>query len=628
MTLLTLQDVAYGHGAELLLNGVTFAIEENDRVSLIGRNGAGKSTLMNILMGEYELDGGSIIRKQNLKCAFLPQAVPRDLEGSVYDNVAKGLGEVGEILIRAEYCSKQVEIDPSDKNLNALEKAQSKIEDKNLWETERFLHQLLEKMELDPEDEVKGFSAGLKRRVLLGRAVVSRPEFLMLDEPTNHLDIPSIQWLENFLDKFDGALLFVSHDRQFLRSLSKRALIVERGKCETFKGNYDASLELWAEHQRVVEIEEKQFDKRLAEEEVWIRQGIKARRTRNEGRVRALEGMRSERQGRSQKMGQVNFRVQDGEKSGHKVIEVKKLSYAWGEQTMFTDLNLLIERGDKLAIVGANGCGKTTLLNLLLGKLEPQTGTVVQGTNLTTAFFDQLHAALDPRKTVRENLADGSDYVEMGGRRQHVMGYLQNFLFSPQRAQSPVQHLSGGERNRLQLAKMFTQPGNLLVLDEPTNDLDAETLDLLVEMLIDFAGTVLLVSHDRDFIDRVATSTLVFQDNQVSEYIGGYSDYLRQKEILDKGGSLSDTTALDEAIKPEKISLLDTEERKELFNLPKHIEQNEQKQAKVHEKMAKDGFYDGTPKQVEKVMDQLKKLEDDGTALFERWEFLEQKQDG
>jgi ATP-binding cassette subfamily F protein uup len=579
-------------------------------------------------MGELELDRGQVVRKQNLKCAFLPQAVPRDLKGSVYDNVAKGLGEVGDILIRAEYCSKQVELDPSDKNLNALEKAQSKIEDQNLWETERFLHQLLEKMELNPEDEVEGFSAGLKRRVLLGRAVVSRPEFLMLDEPTNHLDIPAIQWLERFLDKFDGALLFVSHDRQFLRSLSKRALIVDRGQCQTFKGDYDQSMELWAEHQRVTEIEEKQFDKRLAEEEVWIRQGIKARRTRNEGRVRALESMRKERQGRAQKMGQVNFRVQDGEKSGQKVIEVKKLSYAWDDRSLFSDLNLLIERGDKLAIVGSNGCGKTTLLNLLLGKLEPQTGTVKQGTNLTVSFFDQLHAALDPHKTVRENLADGSDYVEMGGRRQHVMGYLQNFLFSPQRAHMPVQHLSGGERNRLQLAKMFTQPGNLLVLDEPTNDLDVETLDLLVEMLIDFQGTVLLVSHDRDFIDRVATSTLVFDDHQVSEYIGGFEDYLRQKAILDQGGSLSDTTALDESVKPEKISPLNTEERKELFNLPKQIEQNEQKQAKVHEKMAKDGFYDGTPKQVQQVMDQLKKLEDEGNVLFERWEFLEQKQDG
>lgn len=625
MTLLTLQDVAYGHGAELLLDGVNFTIEEDDRVCLIGRNGAGKSTLMNILLGVLELDRGKILRKQNLKVAYLPQAVPNDLEGTVYDEVARGLGAVGDVLIHSEHCARKVEQDASEANLAALEKSQQKMEEQNLWDTDRFLRQLLEKMELRPDEVVKGFSAGLKRRVLLGKAVVSKPEFLMLDEPTNHLDIPSIQWLEQFLQKFDGALLFVSHDRQFLRALSQRTLVVDRGVCQSFKGDYDRSMELWAESQRVQEADEKLFDKRLAEEEVWIRQGIKARRTRNEGRVRALEKMRQERKGRVQKMGQVKFRVQDSEKTGHKVIEAKQLGYAWSDQPLFSDLDLLVERGDKLAIVGANGCGKTTLLSLLLGKLEPQKGVIRHGTNLVISIFDQLHAGLDPHRTVRENMADGSDYVEMGGRRQHVLGYLQNFLFSPQRAMMPVQHLSGGERNRLQLAKMFAQPGNVLVLDEPTNDLDVETLDLLVELLIDYEGTVLLVSHDRDFVDRIATSTLVFENENVKEYIGGYSEYLRQRDILAEGEL--EVTEKGASTPSSQAEALSDEERKELFNLPKKIEQNEKKQAQIHDKMAVEGFYERDPKDIEKLTTALSDLEQEAEGLYARWEALELKQE-
>jgi ATP-binding cassette subfamily F protein uup len=386
-------------------------------------------------------------------------------------------------------------------------------------------------------------------------------------------------------------------------------------------------MEQWAEHQRVLESEEKLFDKRLAEEEVWIRQGIKARRTRNEGRVRSLEKMREERKNRSQKMGQVKFRVQDVDKSGMKVIDAKNVSYDWGEAPLFSGLDLLVERGDKLAIVGANGCGKTTLLSVMLGKLQPKSGTVKHGTNLVISIFDQLHGSLDEHKTVRENLADGSDYVELNGRRQHVMGYLQNFLFTPDRAKMPVKHLSGGERNRLQLAKMFTQPGNMLVLDEPTNDLDAETLDLLVELLMDYEGTLLLVSHDRDFIDRVSTSTLIFEDGKVSEFVGGYSEAMAQKDILADGSDKnSGSSSSDKASTSPLSEALNADERKELFNLPKLIEKNEKAQEQCHEKMAADGFYEKSPKEIEKVTIQLAKLEGEAEKLYERWEILEEKQ--
>ena len=625
MTLITLQDCVYGHGSELLLDGIQISIESDERVCLIGRNGAGKSTLMRILLGEHELDRGQILRKQNLKIAYLPQAVPDDLSGTVYDNVAEGLGELGQALIKADHLAHLVENDPSEKNLKALERLHARMDENDGWNQDRKLRQLLELMELDPETEVKTLSAGLKRRVLLGRAVAGSPELLMLDEPTNHLDIPSIQWLEEFLLNFQGSLLFVSHDRQFLRRLSTRTVVVERARCLTFTGSYDVAMEKWAEFLRIKEEEEKLFDKRLAEEEVWIRQGIKARRTRNEGRVRSLEKMREDRKARHQRLGQVQFKAQDSEKSGRKVIEAKGLGLAWNEKFLFRNFDLLIERGDKVALVGANGCGKTTLLRVLLQQLEPTEGTVIQGSNLQISFFDQLHASLDLSKTVKDNLCDGSDWVEIGDRRQHVLGYLQNFLFTPARARMPVRHLSGGERNRLQLAKMFSKAGNVLVLDEPTNDLDIETLDLLVEMLIDYEGTVLLVSHDRDFVDRVATTTIAFEANGPEEYIGGYNDYLRQKEVLlnsSKGGANSN--AKTETKAPPKSKLSEAE-RKDLFNLPKLIEKNEKEQDKCHLKMAEDGFFQQPQKIIDQWNDRLNKLEAEGLALLERWEALENR---
>jgi ABC transport system ATP-binding/permease protein len=623
MTLITLQDCAYGHGSELLLDGIQLSIESDERVCLIGRNGAGKSTLMRILLGELELDRGQTIRKQNLKVAFLPQSVPDDLGGTVYDNVAMGLGELGKALIQADHVAHLVEQDPSEKNLKSLERLHARMEENDGWNLDRKIRQLLERMELDPEAEVSGFSAGLKRRVLLGRAVIASPELLMLDEPTNHLDIPSIQWLEEFLLKFEGSLLFVSHDRHFLRRLSTRTLVVERARCLTFTGTYDVAMEKWSEFLRIKEDEEKLFDKRLADEEIWIRQGIKARRTRNEGRVRSLEKMRDERQQRRQKLGQVQFKSQDAEKSGRKVIEAKGIGRAWDNKYLFKDFNILIERGDKVALVGANGCGKTTLLRILLNQLPATEGEVIHGTNLQISFFDQLHASLDLSKTVKDNLSDGSDWVDIGERRQHVLGYLQNFLFTPERARMPVRHLSGGERNRLQLAKMFSKAGNVLVLDEPTNDLDIETLDLLVEMLIDFEGTVLLVSHDRDFVDRVATTTIAFEEAGPTEYFGGYQDYIRQRQTLSQALPKTNSETKEVQVKP--IVKLTEVERKELFNLPKLIEKNEAEQAKLHLKMAEEGFYQQAPDVIEKTTLRIKKLEEDGKKLLNRWESLENR---
>lgn len=623
MSLLTLQDAAYGHGAQLLFDGIELSISEGEFISLVGRNGAGKSTLMKILLGELPIERGKLIKRQNLKLRYLPQSVPSDLKGTVYGAVAVGLGEDGEVLMRAERCQQEVERDPSEANLNRLDKVHHLMEERGLWGVEQRLRTTISLMNMDPEMEVENVSAGLKRRVLLGRAVVSQPDILMLDEPTNHLDIPSILWLESFLQKFEGSLVFVSHDREFLRRLSTKTLVVDRGRCVGIKASFDEAMVRWEELERIRESEEKAFDKKLAEEEAWIRQGIKARRTRNEGRVRALESMRRERGQRARSTGQMKLRIQEAEKSGRKVIELKSTSYHWGEHEMFANLDLLVERGDKLAIIGPNGCGKTTLLKVLLKELEPSSGSVVHGSQLSICRFDQLHAHVDLNQTVRENLCDGGDWIECDGRRQHVMGYLQNFLFSPDRASVPAAHLSGGERNRLQLAKMFTKPGNVLVLDEPTNDLDMETLDLLVEKLADYQGTVLLVSHDRDFIDRVATVSLVFEEErQLVEYVGGYQDWLRQKAILDEAKA---SPSRPKNSTNARVTALSETERKELFNLPKKIEALEKEQEKIHEVMSRDGFYEGDPKTIEQYTTKLAQLEQDSSEAYERWEQLEEK---
>jgi ABC transport system ATP-binding/permease protein len=482
----------------MLLDGISCQIERGERIGLLGRNGAGKSTLLRLLCGEVEPDGGQVILAPGVSVSRLPQEVPRGLHGPVHQVVAGGLPPRDD--------------DPATD-----------------WHDEHRVERILSRMELDGRQAFERLSSGMKRRVLLARTLVAEPDLLLLDEPTNHLDIEAIDWLERFLSSWESAFIFVTHDRRFLRRLAERILEIDRGQLFDWSCDYDTFVK---RKEAALAAEDKQnalFDKKLAEEEVWIRQGIKARRTRNEGRVRALENMRLQRRQRQESGGKVRLQLQQELRSGNLVVEAKDIAFAYGDQVVFRDFSTTVVRGDKIGIIGPNGAGKTTLLRVLLGQLTPQEGRVRLGTNLQIAYFDQLRAGLDEDRTVQENVGDGSDSVSVGGRTRHVLGYLQDFLFTPERARTPLRFLSGGERNRVLLARLFAKPANIVVLDEPTNDLDTETLELLEELLIEYPGTVLLVSHDREFLNHVVTSSIVFEDGQVKEYVGGYDDWVRQR---------------------------------------------------------------------------------------------------
>src|SRR5688572_4762801 len=531
MPLITLQDVDFSVGGPLLLEKVDLSIEPGERIALIGRNGAGKSTLLKLLAGEIKpddgeirVDGGRV--EGGRRIARLEQEVPAGAQGSVFDVVAAGLGELGALL--AEY-HHLVHADHVD--MDQLARVQTRIESAHGWSLDQRVTETLERLSLDGDADFARLSGGMKRRVLLARALVSAPDLLLLDEPTNHLDIAAIDWLEGFLKSWSGALVFVTHDRRFLRALATRIVEIERGKVTSWPGDWENYQRRREERMNAEAQENARFDKMLAQEEVWIRQGIKARRTRDEGRVRRLKAMRNERMARRELTGNVRMDLAQAESSGKKVIEAKDVSFAHGNLCLVRDFSTTILRGDRIGLIGPNGSGKTTLLKLLLGELQPDAGEVRSGTQLQVAYFDQYRAALREDWNAMENVAEGRDFVEVGGKRKHVLGYLQDFLFTPERARAPITRLSGGERNRLLLARLFAQPSNLLVMDEPTNDLDVETLELLEELLGDYPGTLLLVSHDRDFLDNVVTSTLVMQDGEegrVGEYVGGYSDWLRQ----------------------------------------------------------------------------------------------------
>ena len=525
MPLITLQNVDYGVGGPLLLENVGLSIEAGERIALIGRNGAGKSTLLKLLAGDIHADDGEIRVEGGVRIARLEQEVPAGAAGDVWDVVAAGLGELGAWLAEYHHLSHAEHIDTE-----ALARVQAKIEDAQGWSLDQRVTETLTRLDLDGDAVFAGLSGGMKRRVLLARALVSSPDVLLLDEPTNHLDIEAIDWLEGFLKAWTGALVFVTHDRRFLRALATRIVEIDRGQVTSWPGDW-ANYERRREERLNAEAQENaRFDKLLAQEEVWIRQGIKARRTRDEGRVRRLKAMRNERQQRRDLTGNVRMEVAQGESSGRKVIETKNVSFGYGGAPIVRDLSTTVLRGDRIGLIGPNGSGKTTLLKLLLGELAPTSGEVKLGSNLQVAYFDQYRATLREDWNAIENVAEGRESVEINGKHKHVIGYLQNFLFTPERARAPITRLSGGERNRLLLAKLFAQPSNLLVMDEPTNDLDVETLELLEELLGDYAGTLLLVSHDRDFLDNVVTSTLVMEgEGRVGEYVGGYSDWLRQR---------------------------------------------------------------------------------------------------
>ncbi|MBU8978219.1 ATP-binding cassette domain-containing protein [Lysobacter sp. MMG2] len=620
MPLITLNNVDYGVGGPLLLDDVVLSIEPGERIALIGRNGAGKSTLMRLIAEEIHPDDGEIRREGGVRVARLEQEVPHGADGDVWDVVAGGLGELGAWLAQFHHLSHAEHVDT-----DALAKVQQKIEDAQGWSLDQRVTETLQKLDLDGDAVFARLSGGMKRRVLLARALVSAPDVLLLDEPTNHLDIEAIDWLESFLKGWQGALVFVTHDRRFLRSLATRIVEIDRGQVTSWPGDWDNYLRRREERLNAEAQENARFDKMLAQEEVWIRQGIKARRTRDEGRVRRLKAMRVERSQRRDLTGNVKMDFAQSESSGKKVVEAKDLNFAYGERALIRDLSTTIFRGDRIGLIGPNGSGKTTLIKLLLGELKPDSGEVKLGSNLQVAYFDQYRATLREDWNALENVAEGREFVEVGGKSKHVIGYLQDFLFTPERARAPITRLSGGERNRLLLAKLFAQPSNLLVMDEPTNDLDVETLELLEELLADYPGTLLLVSHDRDFLDNVVTSTLVMEgDGRVGEYVGGYTDWLRQRPVKSVPLAATKPAAVAApAPAPAAKKKLSYKDARELEQLPARIEALETRVAELTAQMNEPAFYQRDAAAITAHTDLMAKTQAELDAAYERWNELE-----
>ncbi|RNF83144.1 ATP-binding cassette domain-containing protein [Montanilutibacter psychrotolerans] len=630
MPLITLQNVDYSVGGPLLLENVELSIEPGERIALIGRNGAGKSTLMKLIAGELHADDGEVRREGGARIARLEQEVPADAVGDVFDVVAAGMGELGSWLAQYHHLSHADEFDG-----DALAAVQAKIEAANGWGADQRVVETLQRLGLDGDQAFAGLSGGMKRRVLLARALVSAPDLLLLDEPTNHLDIEAIDWLETFLKGWQGALLFVTHDRRFLRALATRIVEIDRGQVTSWPGDW-ANYERRREERLNAEAQENaRFDKLLAQEEIWIRQGIKARRTRDEGRVRRLKAMRSERSQRRDQIGNVRMDFAQAENSGKKVIEAKAVSFDYGGRALLADVSTTIFRGDRIGLIGPNGSGKTTLLKTLLGELQPTDGEVRTGSNLQIAYFDQYRATLREDWNAIENVAEGREFVEVGGKNKHVIGYLQDFLFTPERARAPITRLSGGERNRLLLAKLFAQPSNLLVMDEPTNDLDVETLELLEEILGDYPGTLLLVSHDRDFLDNVVTSTLVMEgEGRVGEYIGGYTDWLRQRPVVSvtapgKSASMpvssiaTGAPAAAPAVPAPPKRKLSYKEARELEQLPALIETLETRVATLTAQMNQPGFFQRETTVINADNAALAQSQLELEAAYARWAELE-----
>jgi len=631
MPLLRLSNISIAFGTHALLKNSDFQLDAGERVGLLGRNGEGKSTLMKIIAGNILPDHGDIWRQPELKLAWLEQSPDLPDDATIYDAVAAGLGELGEWITRYHHLSMTMDYE-DEKALNELGDLQHKLESQNGWHFQQRVENTLSKLELPADLKINSLSGGWKRRVALAKALVIEPEVLLLDEPTNHLDFESITWLEEQLLNFQGAVLFVTHDRAFLQKLATRIIDLDRGNLVSWQGTYDDYLRRKAAALEDEANQNAEFDKKLADEEVWIRQGVKARRTRNEGRVRALEALRAERAQRRNTQGTARMALETGDKSGKKVIEVNDICFGYADKQIIKNFSTLIQRGDKIGLVGANGAGKSTLLKLLLKELEPTSGTVEQGTRLEIAYFDQLRDQLDPNMTVVDTVADGNDFVEIAGNRRHVMSYLGDFLFAPARARSPVKSLSGGEKNRLLLARLFTKPANLIVMDEPTNDLDLETLELLEEKLVDFAGTLLIVSHDRAFLDNVVTSVFVLDGTgDVEEFVGGYSDWVEYSKQLKQTQAqvkkAQDTAKKEKpataTVAPAKKKKLSFKDQQELSKLPLLIEELEAKQAALTEQTAAPSFYKQDAKAVAKTLDELKALETQLEQTYARWDELE-----
>jgi ATP-binding cassette subfamily F protein uup len=599
MALISLQDVTIGFGGPRLLEEVNLQIEIGERIGLLGRNGAGKSTLLKILNGDMEPHAGSIARGQNLRVAYLPQEVPQNLSGRIADIVAGG-----------------------------LEAIKAPLDDEHQWQRQHQVDKILSRMELDPDARFETLSAGMKRRIFLARGLVREPNLLLLDEPTNHLDINAIDWLEDFLKRWNGTLLFVTHDRVFLQNLAQRIVEIDRGKLFDWDCDYPTFIKRKEELLSAEQAQNALFDKKLAQEETWIRKGIEARRTRNEGRVRALKRLREERKERRELSGKVRMQISAENRSGRLVIEAENVSYSYSDKPIIKDFTVTVQRGDKIGIVGANGSGKTTLLKLLMGQLTPTQGTIEHGTNIEMAYFDQLRAQLDETKSVFDNVGQGRDVVTINGQSRNLMGYLEGFLFTRERAHAPISALSGGERNRLLFARLFTQPANLLILDEPTNDLDIETLEVLEDLLLDYDGTLLLVSHDRAFLNNIVTSTYILDDGNVTEYIGGYDDW--HKLIADSKPASDDApkpasvkpavSPADGKSAPRKLSY---NEKRELEELPKKIESLESEQHELNTKMEDPAFYQQQGEVITNAVSRLQEIHEELSRLYHRWGELE-----
>ncbi len=637
MTLLKFTDVSLAYGATPLLDGVSWQIAKGERVCIIGRNGTGKSSLLKLVKGEQRPDDGEIWRAPALRIGELPQELPAADARSVYDVVADGLAEVGALIARYHHLSQHIE---GEDDLTELSRVQQALEARDGWRLQQLVENTLSRLQLPADKTLAELSGGWRRRVLLAQALVAEPDLLLLDEPTNHLDIGAIAWLEEALQGFNGAVLFITHDRAFLQSLATRILELDRGHLIDWNGDYASFLVHKEQQLAAEEAANALFDKRLAQEEVWIRQGIKARRTRNEGRVRALKEMRNERRERRERQGTATIQLEVADKSGKQVIVAEHVGFAHpGGEPLIRDFSMVLQRGDRIGLLGANGTGKTTLLKLLLGELQPTSGSITVGTKLEVAYFDQLRHQLDAEKTVIDNIAEGRESITIDGQSRHILSYLGDFLFSPQRARSPVKALSGGERARLLLAKLFSKPANLLVLDEPTNDLDVETLELLEEVLLNFPGTVLMVSHDRAFLDNVVTSTLVFEGNGVvREYVGGYQDWLRQggsPRLLGVGKERDEAAARPAredkpaAEKPAAAPAaaarkkLSYKEQRELDALPAQIEALETEQAALEAEIANPDFYLQAQEATHAALARLEFVQRELDRLVERWAELE-----
>jgi ATP-binding cassette subfamily F protein uup len=626
MTLIRFDEVSLEFGEQKILINASFALEAQERVCLIGRNGAGKSTMLKLIMGEQYVDSGEIHFKRHLRISQLYQQLPGGLDRKVRDVVAEGLSEQQALI---NQYNELVEQDLDDAGLQELQDIQQQIESSGGWNLEQKIDTIVTQLNLPEQKTLAELSGGWRRRVALGKALVSKPDVLLLDEPTNHLDISTIEWLEHMVRGYQGSVVFITHDRSFLQKLATRIVEIDRGELISWPGNYQNYLELKEKSIEEEDTRNKLFDKRLAEEETWIRQGIKARRTRNEGRVRALEAMREEYGKRVKRQGKAKFEIgESSEKSGRKVVEARSVQHSFGDQLLLDNFRIKIMRGDRIGLIGNNGVGKSTLLKILLNELQPDSGTVKLGTGLKIGYFDQTHRELELEKSVAHNVSDGKEYIKVNGKERHIIGYMKNFLFSPKRAMTPVKALSGGERNRVLLAKLFSRESNMLVLDEPTNDLDVEMLEVLEEQLVNYTGTLLVVSHDRDFLDNVVTSTLVFEESgKVEQYVGGYSDWARRglalknnEDPLQVPGSSQKNVSNSEKTKPKKLSY---KLQRELDALPQKIEALEQKVAQLEKEMAARGFYEQPQSIIQSKTQELAETQQHLETAIERWAELE-----